>query len=121
MDGNVTESQHEAGVRYSQDMARYYGLTGVPFPSARAQDLFAIKSAGDEPEGKGKAAASARNRMVELRNLLLSSGDINTGRRVLHTVNVVCVEDIDELRTLNEAMKAWLKRGLNALARHYGC
>lgn len=121
MDGNVTESQHEAGVRYAQDMARYYGLTGVPFPSARAQDLFAIKSAGDEPEGKGKAALAARNRMVELRNLLLSSGDINTGRRVLHTVNVVCVEDIDELRTLNEAMKAWLKRGLNALAKFYGC
>ena len=133
MDGNVTESQHEAGVRYAQDMARYYGLSGFPFPSARSAFLFPVKPSEERvdkdslrtsaptPESKAEAAKAATERMTELRTLLLAAGDINTGRRVLHTVNVVCVEDIDELRTLNEAMKAWLKRGLNALARHYGC
>jgi hypothetical protein len=38
---------------------------------------------------------------------------------VLHTVNAVCVEDIDHLRTLNSPMRAWLVAGLNALGRHY--
>ena len=58
--------------------------------------------------------------MNELRAVLMGCGDINTGRRVVHTVNAVCVEDIDGLRTLNAMMEAWLKRGLNALVKHYG-
>jgi len=119
MDGKITEDQHDTGQRYSEDMARYYGLTGVPFPSAKAQNMFAIRSDGDEPAGKGEAAKKARARMVELRSLLLATGDINTGRRVIHTVNAVCVEDLDHLRDLNPAMLAWLKAGLNALARFY--
>ena len=119
MDGHITEEQHDAGERYSEDMARYYGLTGVPFPSAKAQNMFAIKSDGGEPEGKGEAARKARAKMVELRDVLLKCGDINTGRRVIHTVNAVCVEDLDNLRHLNPPMLAWLKRGLNALAVFY--
>jgi hypothetical protein len=39
---------------------------------------------------------------------------------VVHTVNAVCVEDLDSLRNLNPPMLAWLKAGLNALARFYG-
>ena len=119
MDGQITEEQHDAGQRYSEEMARYYGLTGVPFPSAKAQNMFSIRSDGDEPQGKGDAAKKARARMMELRDLLLRTGDINTGRRVVHTVNAVCVEDLDHLRNLNAPMLAWLKAGLNALARFY--
>jgi hypothetical protein len=101
-------------------MAAYFGLTGVPFPSAKAQNMFAVRgSSGDDDEERGKRAAKARRRMVELRDLLLACGDINTGRRVLHTVNAVCVEDIDHLRTLNSPMKAWLVSGLNSLSRFY--
>lgn len=120
MDGHITEDQFDAGQRYSEDMSRYYGLTGVPFPSAKAQNLFAIKSDGGEPEGKAEAARKARAKMVELRDVLLRCGDINTGRRVIHTVNAVCVEDLENLRNLNPPMLAWLKRGLNALAVFYG-
>lgn len=119
MDGAITEEQHDAGQRYSEDMARYYGLTGVPFPSAKAQNLFAIHSEGDEPAGKGEAAKRARAQMVSLRDTLMACGDINTGRRVLHTVNAVCIEDIDHLRNLNPPMLRWLKQGLNALAKFY--
>lgn len=119
MDGNITEEQHDAGQRYSEDMARYYGLTGVPFPSAKAQNLFAIHSEGEEPAGKGEAAKKARAQMVALRETLLAVGDINTARRVLHTVNAVCVEDIDHLRELNPPMLRWLKQGLNALSKFY--
>lgn len=124
MDGTINEGQHQAGLRYAEDMARYYGLTGVQFPSARAQNLFSIRSTGGEDsEDKAKAARAARDRVVGkggLRDTLLACGDIDTGRRIEHTVKVVCVEDIDELRTLNPPMKAWLVRGLNKLAAFYG-
>jgi hypothetical protein len=119
-DGTINRAQHDAGNRYADDMALYFGLTGVPFPSAKAQNMFAVRgSSGDDGDDKGKRAAKARRKMAELRDLLLGCGDINTGRRVLHTVNAVCVEDIDHLRTLNSSMKAWLVLGLNALGRHY--
>lgn len=119
-DGAINKAQHEAGNRYCDDMSAYYGLTGVPFPSAKSQNMFAVRgSSGDDDEDRGKRASKARARMVKLRDLLLACGDINTGRRVLHTVNCVCVEDIDHLRTLNGPMKAWLVLGLNALGRFY--
>ena len=121
LDKAIEESQHDAGLKYANDMARYYGLTGVPFPSARAQDLFAIRSDGDEPQGKGRAAQSARKRMVELRDVLLATGDIATGRRVLAIVDLVCVHNPENLRTLDQANGLWLRQGLNRLAKFYGC
>nr|WMC99326.1 hypothetical protein RAR13_11775 [Aminobacter aminovorans] len=120
MDGTINAGQHEAGMKYAEDMARYFGLTGVAFPSARAQDLFAVRSTGGEDsQSKADAARTARDKMVKLRSVLLGTGDIDTGRRIDHTVRMVCVEDIDHLRTLNAPMKAWLVRGLNALAKFY--
>jgi hypothetical protein len=65
-------------------------------------------------------AKDARKRMVTLRAVLMACGDINTGRRVQHTVNLICVEDMSERRNLNSPMKAWLVHGLNALAKEYG-
>lgn len=121
LDKSITEAQHEAGLKYAEDVARYYGLTGVQFPSARAQNLFAVRSTGGEDsEAKGEAARKARDKAKALQALLLGTGDIDTGRRVEHTVKAVCIEDIDHLRTLNPAMKAWLVRGLNKLADFYG-
>lgn len=120
MDGTINAGQHEAGMKYAEDMARYFGLTGVAFPSARAQDLFAVRSTGGEDsQSKADAARTARDKMVKLRSVLLGTGDIDTGRRIDHTVRMVCVEDIDHLRTLNAPMRAWLVRGLNALAKFY--
>jgi hypothetical protein len=120
-DGVISKGQHEAGNRFAEDMALYFGLTGVPFPSAKAQNMFAVRgSSGDDDEERGKRATKARRRMVELRDTLLACGDINTGRRVLHTTNCVCVEDLDHLRTLNPLMRGWLVRGLNALIQFYG-
>jgi hypothetical protein len=119
-DGVINKAQHDAGNRYADDMAAYFGLTGVPFPSAKAQNMFAVRGGtGDDGEDRGKRAAKARAKMTKLRDLLMRCGDINTGRRVLHTINAVCVEDIDHLRTLNTPMRAWLVLGLNALERHY--
>ena len=117
LDGTINEAQHAAGLRYGEDMARYFGLTGVPFPSARAQNLFAVRSTGGEDsDSKGEEARKARQRMTTLRAVLLACGDINTGRHVEHTVKLICVEDYD----LPAHTKAWLKHGLNGLCRFYG-
>jgi hypothetical protein len=119
-DGAINKAQHDAGNRYAEDMASYFGLTGVPFPSAKAQNMFAVRGGtGDDNEDRGKMASKARAKMVKLREMLLACGDINTGRKVLHTVNAVCVEDMDHLRTLNSPMRAWLVSGLNSLSRFY--
>lgn len=120
LDGTINQRQHDAGLRYAEDMARYYGLTGVPFPSPRAQNLFAVRgSGGDDSAGKAHQAREARDKMNALRAVLLACGDLNTGRRVEHTVKLVCIEDIDERRSLPPNMRAWLVRGLNALAKFY--
>ena len=121
MDGTVNQRQHDAGCRYAEDMARYYGLTGIQFPSAHAQNLFAVRgSGGEDSQDRADRAKDARKRMMALRAALMACGDINTGRRVQHTVNLVCVEDNSERRHLNSPMKAWLVHGLNALAKEYG-
>ncbi len=120
LDGQVTESQHEAGIRYANDMARFYALTGVPFPSARAQNLFAVRGEAGESDSRTEAAKHARSRKMRLQALLMECGGVNVGRKVETTVNAVCVLDIDELRNLNPLQKAWLKQGLNMLARYYG-
>ncbi len=132
MDGKITDEQHAAGRRYAEDMARYYGLTGVPFPSAKSSYLFSVKpwedpvdahsrrTVAQTSEERTDAARKAVVRRDKLRDILLATGDINTGRRVIHTVNAVCVEDLDHLRDLNPPMLAWLKAGLNTLVKFYG-
>jgi len=121
MDHALTEAQHDIGIRYAKDMARYYGLTGVAFPSARAQDLFAARgSSGEDSDSKGDAARKARERVKKLEAILLGVQDISTGRRVEHTVKSVCLLDIAESRGWPPHMTSWLKLGLNALGKYYG-
>lgn len=121
IDGTVTKEQHDIGIRIGEDMARFYGLTGVPFPSARAQDLFAVRgSGGDDSEGRAKAARKARDKANALRDAFLACGDINTGRKVAHTVMQVCVLDVDEARKWPNHMMLWLRHGLNAAGKVYG-
>lgn len=119
LDGRITKRQHDAGLKYSEDMARYYGLTGVPFPSPRAQNLFAIRSDGDDPQSRIEAAKSAKAKMGILRKLLLDTGDIDTGRRINSAVTAVAVEDIAESRTWPEHMMLYLRKGLNRLGDHF--
>lgn len=115
----INQDQHDAGEKYAEDMARYLGLNGFQFPSAKAQNLFAIRShVGEETEQMADRATRARDKMLVLRDLLLDCGDIDTGRRVEQAVKSVCL--LDELRTINAPTRVWLVRGLNALRKHYG-
>lgn len=119
LDGRLTSDQHEAGEQFAQDMSRFYGLTGVQFPSARAQNIFAVRGDSGEPEGRQEAAAKARSKAMKLRDILLKVGDIDTGRRVYRAVCGATVEDTEQARTWPEPMLTLLRRGLNKLAEHY--
>jgi hypothetical protein len=109
LDGKITTQQHDIGLKVAKDMARYYGLTGVPFPSARAQTLFSVHSDGEDSDARGQAARRARDKMVAIRACLLSVGDIDTGRRVYRTVMSVAVEDMPATAHMLDN----LRRGLN--------
>lgn len=121
LDKRITQGQYDAGLKYGEDMARFYALTGIPFPSARAQNLFAIR--GDEGETskeRAEKAAAARDKVNALRDKMLECGDINTGRKVIHVVNEVVIMDVDQARGWSDFMIGLLKRGLNTLAKQYG-
>lgn len=112
------ELRLEAGNRYAQDMARYYGLTGVQFPSARAQSLFTVRGTSDEvTDSVAAAARKASDNMMMLEGKLLS---LAHGRQVATTVKNVCLMDIDEARGWPKHMHEYLRSGLDALVWVYG-
>lgn len=115
MGKDITARQHDAGVKYAEDMARYYRLTGVPFPSARAQDMHRV--AADTGEGADRAAAAkaARGQMMALRAVLQAVGDIDTGRCVEGVVKSVALLD----EPVSHSRIGFLRRGLNALSALY--
>jgi hypothetical protein len=120
--GRISKAQHDAGISYGKDMSRFYRLSGLPFPSVRAQDLFAVHGqSGGETEEHALAAADARTRMRQLRTALHAIGDIDTGRRIEQTVRAVCLLDLPGSDGNGQSFRSdLLVRGLNALARYYG-
>jgi hypothetical protein len=121
LDHTITERQHAAGIRFGEDVARYYGLAGVPYPSPRAQNLFRVGgNDGDESQTRAEAAKQARTKHNMLRDHLLATGNINEGRHVLHSVKEVCVLDNMHARRWPEHMLNHVRRGLNRLADCYG-
>lgn len=118
LDGKLTAHERAAGDEYARQMARYYSLTGIPFPSVRAQSLFSVKGfEGETTAERTRAARAATNRMMELEGVLLK---LPEGPRVKTTVFNVCVMDYEVLRTMPEPQLAWLKRGLTELHWHLG-
>ena len=116
--GIISETQFEAGARYAQDIVRDLKLSGLSLASPRAQNIFAVhgREALEEGQDRAEQAKQARHKRNTLRDLLLATGDINTGRRVLSVVYGVCVLD-EDCRAHDGLL---LARGLNRLARHYG-
>jgi hypothetical protein len=113
LDGQITEEQREAGDEYAEIMMRYYRAVGVPFPSARAQDLFSVRGHdGEVTESIADRARKASNKMMEMMRILLSCDD---GPQVRQTVHNVCVMDYDHLRGMPQQQVLWLRRGLSAI------
>lgn len=113
LDGKITEDQLSAGDEYALAIARYHRLTGVPFPSARAQSLFSIKGhEGEVTESMAKRARDATNRMMSLQGILLQCAD---GPQVRSTIHSVAVMNYDHLRDMPPQQLLFLRRGLSAL------
>ncbi|QIG74576.1 hypothetical protein EVC10_068 [Rhizobium phage RHph_Y25] len=115
LDGRITKEQLEAGDEYAEIIARYHRLTGIPFPSARAQSLFSIKGHdGEQSESVTTRARNASNAMMSAIGILLSCED---GPQVRALVHNVAVMDYEHLRGMGDQQLLWLKRGLNAFAK----
>lgn len=107
-----------AGNQYAEDMACYFGIVGIPFPSARAQSLFSVRGHPAEySEAIADAAHRATTKAMRLESALL---DCRQGRQVASTVKNVVLLDIDEARGWPGHMMGFLRRGLDALVVEYG-
>lgn len=114
----VADAMLEAGKRYAIDMARYYALTGIPFPSARAFDMFRVAGFdGEMSQDHAKAARAASNKMMELEAALLQATD---GPMVKRKTFEVCVLDLKESREWTTHTVGFLRRGLERLVDYYG-
>jgi hypothetical protein len=113
LDGKITEDQLSAGDEYALAIARYHSLTGIQFPSARAQSLFSIKGHdGEVSESMAQRARDSSLKMMALRGVLLQCAD---GPQVSQTVHNATVMSFDNLRDMPPQQILWLRRGLNAL------
>lgn len=112
--GMITKEQLDAGNHMAEDFARYYGLTGVPFPSARAQDLFRVR--GMPGPDRADAARAASNAIMAI-EMALGLAD-QSGRPVTTVTKRVCVQD-DDTNIHHAYTLLMLQKGLSALAVHY--
>jgi hypothetical protein len=114
LDGRITEDQRKAGDEYAEIIGRYHQLTGIPFPSARAQSLFSVKGHdGEQSESRTTRARNASNAMMEAVGILLRCDDGPQVRALVHNLTVM---DYEHLRGMGEQQMLWLRRGLTALA-----
>jgi len=108
----------EAGIRYADTLARYHGLTGIPLPSARAQNLFSVHGYDGETSAEiAKAARRASDKRMELEGVLLR---LPNGRHVASAVHSICFLDLDEARLWPDHMLAYLRSGMDAIILHEG-
>ncbi len=110
----ITPAQYEAGKRMGEDFQIYYGLTGIPHPSARAQDVSRIRGLGKDTDPAKARAASNRIMAIE-RELGLAD---TQGRPVTSICKRVVIMD-DGQGVEYQHMRAYLKRGLEALIDYY--
>lgn len=109
----LTKAQYEAGVRMGEDFARYYALTGIPFPTASAIDLTRVHGIGRDPNPAAVRAASSAIMAIEA---TLGMAD-ESGRPVTSVCKAVCIRDEP---IYHGHMIEFLKCGLHALVEHYG-
>lgn len=121
LDHTITARQHEAGLRFAEDFSRYLGLCNIGFPSARAQNLFAVRGHdGEETEALAEQTRNAQHKAKLLRDAILATGPITEGRHILNAVKEVALLDNAQARRWPDHMLLLVRRGLNKLADHYG-
>lgn len=119
--GKLTTSQLEVGNRYATDVWRYYVTCMGMKPTARAQDLFAVRATGDDmSDSQRKADERSWSTMKEIQSTLFGAFDNGSARKIIRTLNSACVDDVDQAAIWPEPMLHLLRQGLNVLGRrHY--
>lgn len=113
LDGKITQEQLDIGDAYAIAISRYHSLTGVAFPSVRAQSLFSIKGHdGEISQDLADRARNATNLMMKLTGVLQQCTD---GPQVRQTVHNVAVINLENLRTMPLRQLTWLRLGLDGL------
>lgn len=109
----ISKPMYDAGTRMGEDFARYYALTGIPMPTARAIDLTRVHGLGSDPNPSSVRAAT--NAIMRIETVLAMADE--SGRPVTSVCKMVCIRD----ETIyHRHMVEFLKRGLRALVAHYG-
>jgi hypothetical protein len=117
-DRHFSDNQYEAGKRYAEDAARYYSAVGIPFPAARAFDMFSIRGHdGEVSEDRAKAAREASNKIMAIERVLLC---LDGGPLVKRKTFEVCVLDDHSAREWTGFTISYVRRGLAALVDYYG-
>ncbi len=111
----IKKHQYEAGKQLSADYDRYYSLTGIPHPSAKAQDISRVRGLGRDADPSKARAASNRVMMIEQQ---LGSVDVQGGP-VTSVCKRVCILDDGTGMEFGHMVK-YLATGLEALADYYG-
>lgn len=116
--GQVSDEQHDAGIKYANMVYRYCALRGLPLTTPKSPALMLV-SAGqacrDEPDDN--QVLRVRRQHSDARAALLMAGmAIGQGSRVNGVTFAVCIEDIPA-ESLNEVDIGNLRVGLNALGR----
>lgn len=112
--GHINKLHKEAGDRVAEDFSKYYGLTGIQHPSAKAQDISRVRGLGGEVSYE--AARAASNRVMLLEKMLAEiNGD---GRAIASVVKRICV--MDDESHMSEVMLKHLATGLSRMVQYYG-
>lgn len=109
----ITAEHLEAGNKMAEDFARYYRLTGIPFPSARAQNV--LRLGGEGAPVNPIEARSAANKVMALEGVL--GGADEQGRPVTSVIKRLILADED---IVMPHMVVFARRGLDALVKYYG-
>jgi len=118
LDGRITEWEREAGDEYANWMARFYGLVGYQFPSARAHSLFSISGFGAETSSeRARMAREMSTKAQLLEGILLKRA---YGPQIKSTVYNTCMLDLEIMRTMPDAQLSWLKTGLKEIHYFFG-
>lgn len=113
----ISEAKLKAGNLFAEDAARFYRLTGVPFPSARGTSIGKVPGRSlQEPDAKSIRDIHAR--WAGLQGCI-AIYDKPQGKPIWTTLINLCVLDQDT-SSWPHHMEAFIHKGLRALAVFYG-
>lgn len=106
----------EAGTRYSADVYRYFTIVLGRAPTPQAQNVLRVRGLGIETEDTAiERGKKATNKFMAAEGVLL-----RVSPQAKRSVYLACVDDEHNLINAPTEQMAWLRKGLRALAEHYG-